>query len=52
MVGGVLIDNGSEGNILFMGAAKMMGVFDKVKFRRSTIQTLNGTPLNTGNYIA
>lgn len=46
VVGKVLMDNGSTNNFLFMGVATMMGVLDKVNFRRSTIQVLSGIPHN------
>ncbi|TQD79162.1 hypothetical protein C1H46_035290 [Malus baccata] len=51
MVDRVLIDNRSKDNFLFMGVARMMGVLDKVNFRRSTIQALDGFPHNTVGMI-
>lgn len=47
IVGKVFIDNGPEVNILFGGATIKIGIMGEVNSRRSTIQTLRGTLLNT-----
>lgn len=46
MVSRALIDNGSEVNILFKGVAVRMDILNEVA-RRTIVQTLKGTPLNT-----